>query len=174
MPEFVERMLDETGCRAKWLTMELTESLLVPESDDIRRSFEHLRRIGIGISIDNFGTGYSNLRYLERFLLSEIKIDRGFVHDVVRSAAKRIIVESIVKLGAVLDIGIIVEGIETEPDRAIMRGLGCSGGQGYLFASPVYELQLDTRLNNELILLGVRDSRRRITIAGGEVGPGPT
>jgi PAS domain S-box-containing protein len=172
MVAFVQRTLDETGCRAEWLTLELTENLMVPESDDIRRSFEHLRGLGVDISIDDFGTGYSNLRYLERFPLSEIKIDRSFVHDAAHSAAKRVIVESIVKLGAALDIRIVAEGIETEAERAIMRALGCSVGQGYLFAAPMDELQLERLLKDGLILREGRDARRLLTALDGEGGPG--
>lgn len=152
MVAFVERVLDETGCQAEWLTLELTENLMVPEPDEIRRSFEHLRRRGVGISIDDFGTGYSNLRYLERFPLSEIKVDRSFVHDMAHSAAKRVIVESIVKLGDALDIRVVAEGIETEAERTIMQALGCSVGQGYLFAAPMDEVQLERQVKNGLIL----------------------
>ena len=140
-------MLDETGCRAEWLTLELTENLMVGEPENIRRAFGDLRRLGVGISIDDFGTGYSNLRYLESFPLSEIKIDRSFVHDVAHSPAKRVIVESVVKLGAALDIRVVAEGIETEAERAIMRALGCSIGQGYLFAAPMEESRLQRLLD---------------------------
>lgn len=164
MAAFVERVLEDTGCRGEWLTLELTENLLIPEPDDIRRSFEHLRRLGVAISIDDFGTGYSNLRYLERFPLSEIKIDRSFVHDVAHSTAKRVIVESIVKLGAALDIRIVAEGIETEAERAMMRALGCSVGQGYLFAAPMDALQLERLLNDGLILREGWDARRFLTM----------
>ena len=174
MVAFVERMLDETSCRAEWLTLELTENLLVPEPDEIRRSFEHLRRLGVGISIDDFGTGYSNLRYLERFPLSEIKIDRSFVHDVADSAAKRVIVESIVKLSAALNIRVVAEGIETEAERAIMRAVGCSVGQGYLFAAPMDELQLEGLLNDGLILHEGRDARRLLRMVDGEGEAAPT
>jgi EAL domain-containing protein (putative c-di-GMP-specific phosphodiesterase class I) len=103
----------------------------------VRRAFADLRRIGVGISIDDFGTGYCSLRYLESFPLSEIKVDRSFVHDVAHSVSKRVIVEGIVKLGAALDINVVAEGIETEAERAIMRALGCVVGQGYLFAAPM-------------------------------------
>jgi PAS domain S-box-containing protein len=164
MLAFVERVLDETGCRAEWLTLELTENLMVPEPDDIRRSFEHLRALGVSISIDDFGTGYSNLRYLERFPLSEIKIDRSFVHDVAHSAAKRVIVESIVKLSAALDIRVVAEGIETEGERAIMRALGCSVGQGYLFAAPMDERHFERLLSDGLVLREGWDAGRLLTI----------
>jgi PAS domain S-box-containing protein len=152
MVAFVKHVLEETGCQAEWLTLELTENLMIPEPDDIRRSFEKLRCLGVNISIDDFGTGYSNLRYLERFPLSEIKIDRSFVRDVAHSAAKRVIVESVVKLGAELDIRVVAEGIETEAERAIVRALGCSVGQGYLFAAPVVESQFEQLLNDGLVL----------------------
>ena len=173
MVAFVERTLDETGCRAEWLTLELTENLMIADPDEIRRSFEHLRRLGVGISIDDFGTGYSNLRYLERFPLSEIKIDRSFVQDVAHSAAKRVIVESIVKLGAALDIRVVAEGIETEAERAIMRALGCSVGQGYLFAAPMDALQLERLLNDGLIVREGWDARRLLTMLDRDGRGGP-
>jgi PAS domain S-box-containing protein len=167
MAALVERVLDATGCRAEWLTLELTENLMVPEPDAIRRSFEHLRRLGVGVSIDDFGTGYSNLRYLERFPLSEIKIDRSFVHDVTHSPAKRVIAEAIVKLGAALDIRVVAEGVETEAERAIMAALGCSVGQGYLFARPMDECQFEGLLEEGPILREAKDARGLLTMLTG-------
>jgi PAS domain S-box-containing protein len=143
---FVQQVLDETGCRAEWLTLELTENLMIAEPDEMRQVFGDLRRLGIGIAIDDFGTGYSNFRYLERFPLSEIKIDRSFVSDVAHSVAKRIVVESVVKFGAALDIRVVAEGIETEAERDIVRELGCSIGQGYLFATPMEQVPFERLL----------------------------
>ncbi|MCA1196407.1 EAL domain-containing protein [Sphingomonas sp. R647] len=160
----VRRVLAETGCRAEWLTLELTENLMITEPANIRRAFENLRNLGVGISIDDFGTGYSNLRYLESFPLSEIKVDRSFVHDVAHSVAKRVIVESIIKLGAALDIRVVAEGIETEAERAIMRTLGCTVGQGYLFAAPLDEPGFRRLLNDGLILQEAWDARRLLTM----------
>lgn len=167
MVALVGQVLDETGCRAEWLTLELTENLMVPEPRQIRRAFERLRRLGVGISIDDFGTGYSNLRYLESFPLSEIKVDRSFVHDLAHSAAKRVIVESIVKLGAALDIRVVAEGIETEAERAIMRALGCSVGQGYLFAAPMDDVAFQRLLDDGLALREGWDARRLLTMLDG-------
>jgi PAS domain S-box-containing protein len=164
MVAFVRQVLNETGCRAEWLTLELTENLMIPEPDNIRRAFEDLRRLGVGISIDDFGTGYSNLRYLESFPLNEIKVDRSFVHDVTHSVAKRVIVESIVKLGAALDIRVVAEGIETEAERAIMRALGCSVGQGYLFAAPMETSQFHRLLDEGLVVREAWDARRLLTM----------
>ena len=167
MVAFVEQVLEQTGCRPEWLTLELTENLMVPEPEEIRRAFGNLRRLGVGISIDDFGTGYSNLRYLESFPLSEIKVDRSFVHDLAHSAAKRVIVESIVKLGAALDIRVVAEGIETEAERAIMRALGCSVGQGYLFAAPMDDVAFQRLLDDGLALREGWDARRLLTMLDG-------
>jgi hypothetical protein len=84
------------------------------------------RHAGISVSIDDFGTGYSSLRYLESFPLRKIKVDRSFVHDVANSAAKRVIAESVVKVGEVLGIRVVTEGIETEAEREIVQALGCA------------------------------------------------
>lgn len=170
MVALVRQALDETGCDADWLTLELTENLMVPEPGHIRSAFEALRRLGVGISIDDFGTGYSNLRYLESFPLSEIKVDRSFVHDAAHSVAKRVIVESIVKLGAALDIRVVAEGIETEAERAIMRTLGCSVGQGYLFAAPLDEPGFRRLLNEGLVLRDSWSARRLLTMLDGDGG----
>ena len=149
--EAVRRVLDETGCQAEWLTLELTENLMAPEPESIRRTFEQLRWLGVNISIDDFGTGYSNLRYLERFPMTEIKIDRSFVHGAAHSKAKRIIVESIVRLGTALDVRVVAEGIETEAECRLMRALGCSVGQGYLFARPLAESHFRELLEHGLV-----------------------
>lgn len=167
MVRFVERVLAETGCRPHWLTLELTENLMIGQPENIRRVFGDLRALGVGISIDDFGTGYSNLRYLESFPISEIKIDRSFVHDAAHSAAKRVIVETVVKLGAALDIRVLAEGIETEAERGIMQALGCSLGQGYLFAMPMEELSLQRLLDQELVIREGWDARRFLAMVDG-------
>lgn len=167
MVALVRQVTEETGCQAEWLTLELTENLMASEPVDIRRAFEDLRRFGVGMSIDDFGTGYSNLRYLESFPLSEIKVDRSFVHDVTHSRAKRVIVESVVKLGGALDIRVVAEGIETEAERAIMRTLGCGVGQGYLFAPPLDEPHFRKLLDQGLILRETRNAQRLLTVLDG-------
>ena len=169
MVSCVNQMLEETGCRAEWLTLELTENLIIPESASIRRTFAELRRLGLGISIDDFGTGFSSLRYLESFPLTEIKVDRSFVHGVAQSAAKRVIVESVVKLGAALDVRVVAEGIETEAERAIMRELGCSIGQGYLFARPLEEAQFQTLLDQQGVFCKAADAQALPAMLDGDV-----
>ncbi len=130
----VRRVIDETGADPAWLTLELTESLLAEDSPEMLSIFQRLRALGIGLSIDDFGTGYSSLRYLERFPLTEIKIDRGFVAGLADSAAKRVIVEAVIKLGAELGVRVIGEGVELQSERDMLAAMGCSHAQGNLFS----------------------------------------
>jgi len=165
MVALVERVLAETSCKAEWLTLELTENLMVDRPFEIRESFRQLREIGVGLSIDDFGTGYSNLRYLETFPISEIKVDRSFVHDLAHNTARRIIAESVVRLGAALEINVIAEGIETESERTIMRAMGCPAGQGHFFSRPL-EQKAFLRLVEEGVIVQNRwDASRYLSLA---------
>ena len=137
MVSLMRRVIEETGAEPAWLTLELTERLLVEDSPEMLRIFHRLRDLGIGLSIDDFGTGYSSLRYLERFPLTEIKIDRSFVAGLPQSAAKRVIVEAVVKLGAELGVRVVGEGVETQTERDMLAAMGCSFAQGYLFSPPL-------------------------------------
>ena len=173
MVGFIRQVMSETDCRPQWITLELTENLMVGDPDAIRRVFAELRDLGIGISIDDFGTGYSNLGYLESFPLSEIKVDRSFVHDVAHSAAKRVIVESVIKLGDALGIRVLAEGIETEAERAIMCAMGCSIGQGFLFAAPMDEARLGRLLDQQPVVREGWDASRFLTMVDGSGTKGP-
>jgi PAS domain S-box-containing protein/diguanylate cyclase (GGDEF)-like protein len=133
----LRRLIDETGADPGWLTLELTESLLAEDSPEMLGIFHRLRAFGIGLSIDDFGTGHSSLRYLERFPLTEIKIDRSFVADLSNSAAKRVIVEAVIKLGGELGVRVIGEGVERQNERDMLAAMGCSVAQGNLFSPPL-------------------------------------
>lgn len=139
---FVAQLIQDTGVEPGWLTLELTESLFVSESDSMLRVFKSLRDLGVGLSIDDFGTGYSSLRYVERFPVTEIKIDRSFVGDLQHKAVNRIIISSVIELGAALKIDVVAEGVETEAERALLESMDCPLGQGYLFARPLTEQAL--------------------------------
>ncbi len=130
-------VLGESGIDPSWLTLELTESLLTEGSDDVIDLFLRLRALGVGLAIDDFGTGYSSLRNIERFPISEIKIDRSFTQDILGSGVKRIVVETILSLGQELAIRVVAEGIETEEHKAKLQEMGCLIGQGYLFSRPL-------------------------------------
>jgi diguanylate cyclase (GGDEF)-like protein len=136
MREIVATVLDETGAEPSWLILELTESVIADGSPELIATFQRLREAGLGLSIDDFGTGYSSLRYLERFPISEIKLDKGFVQDLPESRTKQVIVDAVIKLGIALDISITAEGVETEAERAALREFGCRYAQGFLFGQP--------------------------------------
>jgi len=137
MVSVVRRVLEETGADPAWLTLELTEGLLTDDSPEMLGIFHQLRDLGIGLSIDDFGTGYSSLRYLERFPMTEIKIDRSFVSGLPHSAAKRVIVEAVIKLGSELGVRVVGEGVEQQLERDMLVHMGCSTAQGYLFSPPL-------------------------------------
>ncbi|GMM92552.1 putative bifunctional diguanylate cyclase/phosphodiesterase [Qipengyuania sp. MTN3-11] len=139
MVALIANVLDETGADPAWLTLELTERLIATDSPEMLRIFREVRELGVGLSIDDFGTEYSSLRYLDRFPVTEVKIDRSFVSDLQHHAAKRIIVGAVIQLGAELGIDIVAEGIEQESDRAMLRAMNCPLGQGRLFSGPLSE-----------------------------------
>jgi EAL domain-containing protein (putative c-di-GMP-specific phosphodiesterase class I) len=120
-----------------WVTLELTESMLMQNSAASLERLHAIRALGVQIAIDDFGTGYSSLAYLEQFPISHIKIDRSFVtplDDPQRAAG---VVHAIVEIGRALGLTTVAEGIETPTELRRLRELGCGLGQGYLFSHPL-------------------------------------
>lgn len=136
MCELIATVLDETGAEPSRLILELTESVIADSSPELIATFQQLREVGLGLSIDDFGAGYSSLCYLERFPISEIKLDKEFVQHLPESRTKQVIVDAVIKLGVALDISITAEGVETEAERATLRECGCRYAQGFLFGRP--------------------------------------
>jgi len=130
-------VIAKTGVDPLHLTLELTESLLTEGSDDIISLFRRLRRLGLGLAIDDFGTGYSSLRSIERFPISEIKVDRSFTQHMPDGGIKKIVTETILAMGKELAIRVVAEGIETEAQKMNLKDMGCLIGQGYIFSRPV-------------------------------------
>jgi len=139
MAELLDRIMRQTGADPAWLTLEITESMFLSDTPGVMDAFERLRQIGVGLSVDDFGTGYSNLRSLERFPVTEIKIDRTFVSELVTAPSKTVIVRAIIELGRALGLTVVAEGVETEAQRAMLSEMGCPVGQGYLFGVPTDE-----------------------------------
>jgi PAS domain S-box-containing protein/diguanylate cyclase (GGDEF)-like protein len=133
----VQHAMKESGADPAWLTLELTERMLAEETPNLMTMFHQLRELGVGLSVDDFGVGYSSFRYVDRYPLTEIKIDKGLVWEMPQSAAKRIIIGSVIEVGRELGLGIVAEGIETEAQRESLRVMNCPFGQGYLFGAPV-------------------------------------
>jgi len=118
------------------LKIELTESLLADDFEAMVQKMQKLRELGIQISIDDFGTGYSSLQYLKMLPINQIKIDQGFIFEMLENHSDQIIVQSIINLGKAFGFDVIAEGVETEEHFEKLKEFGCHYFQGYLFARP--------------------------------------
>ncbi len=139
----VSRALSQTGADPKLLKLELTESTLVHDIEDVIVKMSALKAMGVGFSLDDFGTGYSSLSYLKRLPLDQLKIDQSFVRDVLTDPSDAVIARTIIALGHSLDLGVIAEGVETEGQHAFLAQAGCDAFQGYYFGRPVAAEALD-------------------------------
>ncbi|MRI55097.1 EAL domain-containing protein [Methylobacterium sp. DB1607] len=128
--------LASSGVKASRLELEITESVLLDDTEMNLETLHTLRKLGVRISMDDFGTGYSSISYLRRFPFDKIKIDRSFVRDCAAQSEAGAIIRAIVSLGASLGITTLVEGVETEPQLATIRAEGAQEVQGYLFSPP--------------------------------------
>jgi diguanylate cyclase (GGDEF)-like protein/PAS domain S-box-containing protein len=129
-------VLDRTGAPPQRLKLELTESMLVSDVDNIIQKMHELKAHGVGFSLDDFGTGFSSLTYLKRLPLDELKIDQSFVRDVLDNTHDEAIARTIVSLSGSLGLSVVAEGVETLAQRQLLLGIGCRLFQGYLFARP--------------------------------------
>ncbi|MFQ3218174.1 MAG: diguanylate cyclase (GGDEF)-like protein/PAS domain S-box-containing protein [Paraglaciecola sp.] len=129
------------------LKLELTESMLVKNINDIITKMETLRKIGVSFSLDDFGTGYSSLQYLKILPLDQLKIDQSFVRDIATDTSDRAIVLTIIIMAHSLNIDVIAEGVETQEQKKFLLAKGCSHYQGYLFSKPVPIDKFEALLN---------------------------
>ena len=138
--QFVDTVLTiikNTRANPRRLKLELTESLLVSDVDEVIEKMFVLKAKGVGFSLDDFGTGYSSLTYLKRLPLDQLKIDQSFVRDVLIDPNDAAIAKTIVALAQSLGLGVIAEGVETERQRDFLANSGCHAYQGYLFSKPL-------------------------------------
>ena len=138
--DFVDQVLmvlKDTGANPHRLKLELTESMLVSNVEDIIEKMYALKAKGVGFSLDDFGTGYSSLSYLRRLPLDQLKIDQSFVRDVLSDPNDATIAKTIVALAQSLGLGVIAEGVETPAQRDFLAAAGCHAYQGYFFSRPV-------------------------------------
>jgi EAL domain-containing protein (putative c-di-GMP-specific phosphodiesterase class I) len=136
--------LAASGLAAGRLELEITEAVLIRDDEAALAILHQLRAIGVRIALDDFGTGYSSLSYLQRFPFDKIKVDRSFVKDIAEpGSGSPSIVQAVVNIAAARHMTTTAEGVETEPQRQMLRALGCSEMQGYLFsaAKPAAEIR---------------------------------
>jgi diguanylate cyclase (GGDEF)-like protein len=134
--ETVAEVLRETGLAPHRLELEITENLLINDTEEVLSKLSRLRELGVAIAMDDFGTGYSSLSYLARFPFSKIKIDQQFIRNMTRDPAMRAIVRTIIALGKSLDVTITAEGVETPEQAEMLRKFGCRQVQGFLYGHP--------------------------------------
>ena len=150
--DFVDQVLaalGSTGANPKKLKLELTESLLVPDVENIIAKMSALNAHGVGFSLDDFGTGYSSLSYLKRLPLDQLKIDQGFVRDILINPNDAAIARMIVALAESLGLTVIAEGVEIEAQRDFLARQGCHAYQGYLFSRPLPSGEFDELLKRQ-------------------------
>lgn len=141
--QVVASALANSGLPARYLCLEVTESLFVNQSEKrVMRTLNALRELGVSLSLDDFGTGYSSLGYLNKLPFNQIKIDRSFVSDVDKDPQKESLLRGIIALGKGLGFQLVAEGAETAAEVALVRAAGCDAIQGYFFARPVPALMV--------------------------------
>ncbi len=144
--ELVRAALEDSGVAPARLMLEITEGVMIDNPDEMLMRIEDLHGLGVRIALDDFGSGYSNLGYLQRFPLDKLKIDRSFVTALGASPNGGVIIQAIVALGRALGLTVLVEGVETEQQRVLLRLAGCDEMQGFLFARPAPPRAIDRLL----------------------------
>jgi diguanylate cyclase (GGDEF)-like protein/PAS domain S-box-containing protein len=133
----VRDILSDTGLDADALQLEITESVLMRDAESSTAILKDLKSLGVQLAVDDFGTGYTSLGYLQRFPIDVLKIDRSFVHDIGSTAHDGVIVGAVIGMGNHLHLQVVAEGVENQEQLAFLRGNHCAEGQGYVFSRPV-------------------------------------
>lgn len=136
LSELVAKVLKETGLQAKYLELELTESLLIEDIEHVVETMYSLKDMGIKLVIDDFGTGYSSLSYLKQFPVDKLKIDRSFISELASNQNDAAIAKAIINLGHSLNLEVLAEGVENEFQRDFIIAHGCDYAQGYYYKPP--------------------------------------
>ncbi len=135
--QVVASALEASGLPPSLLELELTESVLISDPENVQSRLMQLKDLGVRLAIDDFGTGYSSLSYLKRFSVDKLKIDQSFVHDLELHPDEVAIVRAIIQMAAGLGLSTIAEGVETEGMMKQLQALGCDEAQGYWVARPM-------------------------------------
>jgi diguanylate cyclase (GGDEF)-like protein/PAS domain S-box-containing protein len=137
-------LLEELGLPGQSMVLEITESLLLDAGDGVNGQLLELRDAGVGVSLDDFGTGYSSMSYLQRYDIDFLKIDQSFVRNLAPGGKDLALCKAITVMAHELGLQVVAEGVETEPQCALLRAAGCDFAQGYLFARPMPPLAFES------------------------------
>jgi EAL domain-containing protein (putative c-di-GMP-specific phosphodiesterase class I) len=133
----VEKVLRETGLEAQCLSLDITETVYVKALEGNTAALAELKKLGVRISIDDFGTGYSSLAYLKRLPADILKIDKSFVAGLGEDVEDTAIMQMVIDLAHTFGMEVVAEGIESEEQVELLKGMGCDLAQGYHFAEPL-------------------------------------
>ncbi|WOJ96355.1 EAL domain-containing protein [Congregibacter brevis] len=144
----VKKVLQDTQFPPEKLELELTESVLVRDTEALIESMHELRALGVMFAIDDFGTGYSSLSYLKRMPIDRLKLDKSFVDNIASDESDQIIAGAVLALGDALGVPVIAEGIEQDAQAQVLKGLGCTHFQGFLYGMPMYAPRTEVLLRS--------------------------
>lgn len=142
----IHRALQKTGLAPQWLELELTESIVMEQTEENLRTMDRLKDMGISLAIDDFGTGYSSLGYLKRFPIDTLKIDRSFIRDIPFNKVDVAITDAIIAMAHRLGLKVTAEGVETQEQSQFLMQHRCDVGQGFLWGRPVSSAEIEARL----------------------------
>ncbi len=133
----VEKVLDDSILDPQYLELEITENIIMRNAEATLITLHKLKKMGVKLSMDDFGIGYSSFSYLKSFPLDIIKIDRSFIKDIAQNSEDAAIVKAIIAMAHTLKLKVVAEGVETEEQLSLLRELGCDEMQGYLLNAPL-------------------------------------
>jgi EAL domain-containing protein (putative c-di-GMP-specific phosphodiesterase class I) len=136
LPKIIAKILEKTGLAAKYIELELTESILIDDIENVVEMMYALKDMGLKLVIDDFGTGYSSLSYLKQFPVDKLKIDRSFIYEMASNENDAAIAKAIINLSHTLNLQVVAEGVETEFQKSFVVDHGCEFAQGYYFKPP--------------------------------------
>ena len=143
--------LQATGLTPELLELEITESMVMQNTEQAIKLLAAIKRMGVRLAIDDFGTGYSSMAYLKRFPIDTLKIDRSFIREIPKNAEDNAIAEAIISMGKALGLTVVAEGIETPEQETFLRNHGCDETQGYLFSKPIANTEFSELLRQHMI-----------------------
>jgi len=152
LAEVVARILRETGLDPRWLTLEITESTVMSDAGAAISTLREIGSLGVGLSVDDFGTGHSSLSYLKRFPLNYLKIDKSFIDDITTDKNDAAITTAIINMAGSLEIKVVAEGVETLAQLKFLSTRGCDAMQGYYFSKPLPAADLASLLAGNIRL----------------------
>jgi diguanylate cyclase (GGDEF)-like protein/PAS domain S-box-containing protein len=156
--------LEQSGINPAQLTLEITETMIMADEDEVGACLQRLKALGVRISVDDFGTGYSSLQHLDRFPIDELKIDRSFVSHLGEGDADSGVALAVIRLAQSLRIDVVAEGIEREDQLVQLRGAACTRGQGFYFWKPLDAASAETLLRESTSLPMPSAPRRSVLV----------